>query len=161
VASSACLLPFPWAATITAKTIAASTKAKTTSAMPHHFGKAPVFLDNPATTGNTADRQNMTAVTTASRRLQRGTGRVPRSAASGIGRCWAGPVIAQRRFKKSVPRINTPIRRYCNRTSSFQHLTMPNIHELPAVESSCRRKARHVSSPLFSRLHPSTWKDIL
>src|SRR5207244_10958748 len=65
---------------------------ETTAAIPHHFGKAPVFLDNPATTGNTVDTQKMAAVATASGRLQRGTGCVPRTAASGIVRCWVGPL---------------------------------------------------------------------
>jgi hypothetical protein len=69
--------------------------------VPHHFGNAPLFLDNPATKGNTVDTQNMAAVATASGRLQRGTGRVLRTTVSGILRCWPDPVImAQRTFQK-------------------------------------------------------------
>jgi hypothetical protein len=55
--------------------------------MPHHFGKAPGFLDNPATIGNAIDTQKIAAVAKASGRLQRGTGVVAGTTAFGVARC--------------------------------------------------------------------------
>src|SRR5262249_21791734 len=71
--------------------------------MPHHFGKAPVFLDNPATTGNAVDTQNIAAVAIASGRLQLGTGGILGTAGSEIPGCGPADIVQKTYHKARCP----------------------------------------------------------
>src|SRR5215467_3670690 len=107
--------------------------------MPHHFGKAPVFLDNPATTGNAVDTQNIVAVAIASGRLQRGTDPVLGAAGSRLNGC--GPVdIMQKAYHKA---LSLAIHRLAISTFSMEVTLWAEVLRQPLV----KRGNRHLEVP--------------
>src|SRR5262245_27880069 len=77
--------------------------------MPHPFGKAPGFLDNPADTGNAADTRNIAAVAIASGRLQRGARRILGTAASGITGSGPADIVQKTYHKVRCPAIRSNV----------------------------------------------------